>query len=531
MSITRRSFLTYLGFGSLATLGNNLLQGCGRELSRVGASGAFFKPIEHSQVDRLILPDGFRHDLVAAWGDKLDISGQHGDTFGFNADFNAFFPLDGLQNGQNSSEGFLWTNHEYPDPVFVSRFLKKPKTREQIHLEKACVGGSIIRIKRDGDKWTRIEDTKHTKRFSALGPRIEFSGPARQIVPSALGTLANCSGGRTPWLTTLSCEENFDAYNEKYGWASVPGEAIDERGFGWVVEVDPYGELPPLKHSCLGRFAHENVAWRFGNTKKLVLYMGDDATDQHLYKFVSADAYNEKASRAEKRKLLENGTLYVAEFGKGEWMPLDYQRNKQLRALGFKSQADVLMRCREAAAKIGATPLDRPEDCEVHPLNGTLYVALTNNLDHGNYFGQIVRLIEDKDDAESETFRYEIFLAGGPQCGLACPDNLTFDREGNLWVATDMSYKGMERTAELMGNNGLFFVPTSGADAGTAYQFASAPAYAELTGPCWTEDWKTLFLSVQHPGEGTLNPDMPLSNWPDGGKSMPRPAVVAVQGF
>jgi secreted PhoX family phosphatase len=156
---------------------------------------------------------------------------------------------------------------------------------------------------------------------------------------------------------------------------------------------------------------------------------------------------------------------------------------------------------------------------------------LVRGSDHGNYFGQIVRLNEDRDDAESENFRYEIFLAGGPQCGLACPDNLAFDRVGNLWVATDMSYKSMERTAELMGNNGLFFVPTSGADAVTAYQFASAPAYAELTGPCWTEDWKTLFLSVQHPGEGTLNPDMPLSNWPDGGKTMPPPAVVAIQGF
>lgn len=89
----------------------------------------------------------------------------------------------------------------------------------------------------------------------------------------------------------------------------------------------------------------------------------------------------------------------------------------------------------------------------------------------------------------------------------------------------------MERTAQLMGNNGLFFVPTRGPQAGKAFQFASAPAGAELTGPWWTEDWKTLFLSVQHPGEGSKDPDKPISHWPDGGTSMPRPAVIAISGF
>ena len=74
-------------------------------------------------------------------------------------------------------------------------------------------------------------------------------------------------------------------------------------------------------------------------------------------------------------------------------------------------------------------------------------------------------------------------------------------------------------------------MPTSGSEAGNAFQFASAPAGAELAGPWWTPDEKTLFLSVQHPGEGTLNFKMPLSNWPDGGDAMPRPGVVAISGF
>ncbi len=471
--------------------------------------------------------------MLAMWGDKLGSQGPRGaEIFGYNCDFNAYFPLDALQGGKNSNDGLLWTNHEYPIPLLMTGHDGKSRKNEaQILPEKDSVGGSVIRVKRENGVWKRVADPR-TRRFNAVYPQIELSGPARELVPIAVGTLANCSGGRTPWHTALSCEENFQDYNKRLQWADVPSHAIDENGYGWVVEVDPFGELPPLKHSCLGRFAHENVAWRIGPTGKMVCYMGDDSTDQFLYKFVSDASYNARLSRAEARQLLHSGTLYAASFGDGKWLPIDLKRSPKLRDAGFKSQAEVLVRTREAATVLGATPLDRPEDCEVHPLDGTLYVALTNNTKHGNYYGQIVRLLENGDNPEGEGFRYEIFMAGGPQSGLACPDNLTFDSRGNLWVATDIAGYNTNRGAyELLGNNGIFMVPTRGADAGTAYQFASAPVAAELTGHWFTEDEKTLFLSVQHPGETSDSLQNLTSHWPEGGNALPKPSVVAVTGF
>ena len=176
--------------------------------------------------------------------------------------------------------------------------------------------------------------------------------------------------------------------------------------------------------------------------------------------------------------------------------------------------------------------MDRPEDCEIHPRDGSVYIALTNNLKHGNLYGQIVRLVENDDNHDGTSFRFELFLAGGPQSGLASPDNLLFDNQANLWVSCDVSSGQLNRGGyERFMNNGLFMVPTLGPSAGDAFQFASAPNEAEFTGPWFTDDFSTLFLSVQHPGEKSINAKSPTSRWPEGGTSIPRPAVIAITGF
>jgi secreted PhoX family phosphatase len=133
--------------------------------------------------------------------------------------------------------------------------------------------------------------------------------------------------------------------------------------------------------------------------------------------------------------------------------------------------------------------------------------------------------------------------AGGPndseQAGrvFAAPDNLSFDKAGNLWVITDISSSRLNSDARYKAfmNNGMFFVPTSGVNAGIASQFASGPCESELTGPSWTPDEHTLFLAVQHPGEvnGIRTGAVAApkgSNWPGGRlNDPPRPGVVAIR--
>ena len=79
-------------------------------------------------------------------------------------------------------------------------------------------------------------------------------------------------------------------------------------------------------------------------------------------------------------------------------------------------------------------------------------------------------------------------------------------------------------------HNSLFYIPMSGALSGQAFRVASAPVTAEFTGPSFSPDGRTLFLSVQHPGEGTTDLKQPLSRWPQGGNNMPKPSVVTITG-
>ncbi|GAA4719886.1 DUF839 domain-containing protein [Brevibacillus fulvus] len=550
--MNRRQFLRYLGAGTaaLASLATGIpALAAGESLSGKTADHLFglensprtfkpvFKPIQPSTKDDIVLPEGFTYDVIAVYGDKIN---ENGDTFGFNADFNAFLPIDG-----SSEHGLLWTNHEYCGELeyYVNGYdtlnadpANNRRTPAQIEKYLYALGGSVTEIKKVNGKWTLVADSQYGRRVTGL-TRISLTGPAagssamsgaKQVV----GTFANCSGGITLWNTILSCEEN---YQDVVDDCKLP----DASHYGWIVEVDPFDpKSTPKKHTALGRFSHENTAMVLADSGQLVIYMGDDANDQYVYKYVSKGKYNPNAGKNNSR-LLEDGTLYVADFSKGKWLALDYERSEKLQTAKdengqplFTSQADVLVNCREASKALGGTPMDRPEDVEVHPIDRTIFISMTNNAKHGNFYGQIVRLLEKGNDHAGEEFTFEIFATGGPQSGFAAPDNLAFDSAGNLWVVTDISSGSMNSGIyESFGNNGVFFLPTSGQDKGHVAQFASAPVGAEMTGPWFTPDEKTLFLSVQHPGENLTVYDQPTSHWPKGGKQMPLPGVVAIRGF
>lgn len=516
-SITRRTFLEFLGKGAAgALLVPSFLAHCTPEPFRR------IRPIAPAAVDRILLAEGFSYKILIRWNDPISAT----DRFGFNNDFTAFLPFD----PQQPDDGILWVNHEYIHSGFVSGYWGQgEKSREQVLEEMYSLGGSILRVRQKRNGWWDVVENDPLNRRITGQTDIPFQWPSPIWGrTSAMGTMANCSGGVTPWGTILTCEENYDSF---YGERDLQTGGIT-RGedkwylhfdnppehYGWVVEVDPKTGAAK-KHVALGRCAHESATVHPLADGRVVVYSGDDANDQCLYKFIASEPGT-----------LERGTLYVASLEENRWIPVDFASQPLLQER-FTDQDEVLIRLREAARILGGTPLDRPEDVDIDPHTGAVLVSLTNNYDRNNLFGSILKIEEEGGDHAALRFSHSTLIAGGYETGFACPDNMAFDAAGNLWFTSDMSgtVMGQEPYTEFK-NNALFVMPRAGEQAGQVLRVGVAPFDAEFSGPWFAPDGRTLFLSVQHPGETSNRPDNITSHWPDGGNAMPRPAVITIRG-
>lgn len=504
--MNRREFLQFLGISGVLSS----VPGCATSsLSFASASPSWGLP--PSLEDKLITSPGLNYKILIKWGDQINLK----EKFGFNNDFIAIHPL-------TNNRALLWVNHEYVNPLFINGL---ERTKENVDKELLEVGGSILEIQNHDGQWSVIKNSQYNRRLHG-NTKIPFAWN-KKIAGSkkAIGTMGNCAGGKTPWGTFLTCEENYDLFwgdvdrsgkitHSLMGWDKIYPRSPEH--YGWVVEVHPEtGKSKKL--ISLGRCAHECAAVTKGKNGKVVAYTGDDTNNEHLYKFISQSSNS-----------LKKGKLYVASLEKNRWISLDIEDQPVLKK-HFKDQTEIQIYAREAAKLVGATPLDRPEDIEFDPLTGNVFIALTNNKASKNYYGSILKIVEDNNDPASLTFTHETFLTGGDKNAFACPDNMVFDQKGNLWFTSDISGAEINKGAyEGYGNNGLFVFLRSGEYQGEVVKVASAPIDAEFTGPCFSPDYKTLFLSIQHPGELSKSLDELTSQWPDGG--IPKSAVVTLQG-
>ena len=521
-TISRRSFLSFLGYGFCYTLSAPFLPPSG-----LRCLGGLVPPnrlptVAPSDQDEVVVADGLTCRVLISCGDAISPDAYFGD----GNDFIAFLPS---QSGHG--KGFLWINHEYVNPLFISGHAHGDKrTEKQIRKELYHVGGSFLQVQQDkaSTLWEVVRSAKNFRVTAATPIPFSWKDPIYKS-RTAMGTLANCSGGMTPWGTFLTCEENYEwfygerdrhtgrvVYDEEViGWHEKIKNPPEH--YGWVVEIDPWTRKYK-KHVALGRCAHECAVVKVLKDGRLVVYMADDKENECLYKFVSRASFS-----------LSRGTLYVASLAEKRWKPLRWEDNPALRAT-FSSQTEVLIYLREASKVVGGTPMDRPEGIAIDPVTGHVVVALTNNKATGNHFGSLLKIMEGDGDHAAHHFDFASLLTGGRETGFACPDNVLFDSAGNLWFTSDISgHRAGRGVYAPFKNNGLFLVPRSGPQQDEVLQIASAPNDAEFSGPCFSPDGKTLFLSVQHPGETTTSLQNPTSRWP-GGAPRPKSSVITLQG-
>jgi secreted PhoX family phosphatase len=601
---------------TLAVAGAVGLFGCAPTTPRRNVAPAGDTPLTFSESGRFLdethhVAPGYQVQVLVRWGDPIRSAGpqfrpgqQTADEqerqFGSDNDFIAFMPLP--RGSRTADHGLLCVNHEnhraqLAFPGMTSQDYAKKITREQCEVQMAAQGHSILEIARADRAWRLVGDSPYNRRINARSTAIRIAGPAAgharmrtQADPAGLriiGTFNNCAGGVTPWGTVLTAEENFQFYfagdatkgpeaaaRKRYGvsgrgrydpWArhferfNLDREPNEPNRFGWVVEIDPYDpKSTPVKRTALGRCKHECATTAVSHDGRVAVYSGDDERMEYVYKFVTRGRHDPSRPAAS-RDLLDDGTLFVAKFeanGRMRWLPLVFGQGPLTAASGFASQADVVIEARRAADLLGATPMDRPEDVEAHPVSGRVYVVLTYNERRKpdqadaanprgpNRYGHIIEivppLVNGVPDHTAAECGWEFFLLGGnpanPEHGaryqgavtdhgwLAAPDNVAFDPNGRIWISTD----GQDDWAGFADS--VYAAETSGARRGVTRNFFSAPRGAEICGPEFTPDGRTLFLAIQHPGDEKGSTfDKPSTRWPDFREGVPpRPSVVAI---
>ena len=114
----------------------------------------------------------------------------------------------------------------------------------------------------------------------------------------------------------------WDKHDERFDAVRHPNEP---NRFGWIVEVDPMDpNSTPIKRTAIGRGAHEGAWVTQSGDGRAVVYSGEDARFEYIYKFISRYKIAPGGAAAN-RDLLDHGTLYVAKFdadGSGRWLPL-----------------------------------------------------------------------------------------------------------------------------------------------------------------------------------------------------------------
>lgn len=267
----------------------------------------------------------------------------------------------------------------------------------------------------------------------------------------------------------------------------------------------------------------------------------------------------------------------------GTWLPLTVDnpvlqavsndRNSQFYTL-FDTPDWILIHARAAAFIAGGTPMDRPEWGAVNPESGEVYFTTTNNNDRRafddadaeaaaagdqgsrdevtefladreygvtpssprgpNNDGHIVRLRETDDDPAATSFAWDIFVFGAAadadpdtnRSGLTVDneftdcDGLYFDPAALLWIQTDGGQPNgnnqmLAAIPGKVGDGGI----TAENNADNLRRFLVGPLDCEITGIYMTPDRRSLFINIQHPGDGAefnnIGELVLTGNWPN----------------
>ncbi|HXS57891.1 MAG TPA: alkaline phosphatase PhoX [Hanamia sp.] len=453
MNNSRRNFLKNSGIVSLGFLGLNscVLSGC-----MVNAEpGIGFGPLQFREGEILSLPKGFSAKVISSKGnimsDGLFSPGSHDGMGMFDwKDGRVLLIRNHELTPGSYGEGPFGKGEELINKIGKDKFYDFAGG-----WERACVGGTTTMI------------------YNEQSQKIESE------YLSLVGTVRNCSGGKTPWNTWITCEETSDKKGDENGTL--------EKDHGYNFEVpatDKIGVANPVPIKAMGRFVHESACV---HPESGVIYQTEDEGDGLFYRYIPNNPGH----------LLEGGRLQCLAIN--EWKSADTRNSPQLKTDPFpeKKLFDI--------SWIDLDEVESPDGDLRHRgfLKGAAKFTSGEGLSYGNnevFFtcsaggksgnGQIFRYIPSKYEGQPEEkdapAKLELFIESKSIDTFRYCDNITVAPWGDVIICED------SEDARVIG-----ITPE-----GKSYAIAKNIGYreSEFAGPVFSPSGKTLFINIQSPG-------------------------------
>ncbi|KUL25205.1 alkaline phosphatase PhoX [Streptomyces regalis] len=472
MSLTRRDFarnsaITGAGValaGSAGVLGTapNALASTEAEAASEEAADAYgggvgYGPLIPDPKGILALPAGFKYRVITYSGKTKLESGEFTPS---NHDGTAAF--DGPRGTT-----LLVNNHELKGPRAKWQY-PVPLTEGLVYDPAASGGCTVVEVRPDGQV-------------------AEWVGIA--------GTSTNCAGGRTPWGTWLTCEENSDK-------AGTNGMTKDH---GYVFEVDPIDrranrDPKPLKF--FGRYDHEAVVI---DPKRGHAYLTEDAASPNGLFFRWTPPKGFEYGRGKFRTLADDAGVLQAPkcFDSGGKFVDDLSRATKIGTVYGVDWVDVPDRDAKT------TPVRKQfadgEITRARKLEGMWWG------DGGAYIVSSYARAESPGaahdgqvwfyDPKRRTLTLKVLLGVNPDPADSSavgafdgPDNITVSPYGGLILAEDG--EGIQHLFGATDSGRTYPIARNELNIGTEEE----PEYSEFAGVTFSCDGRTLYANIQSPG-------------------------------